>query len=384
MSRMRMLEPPGRRKGLRNFRPNRLLNLYRVGVQRVRLVDVAREAGVHAATASRALNPAARNEVSKQTVRRVEQAARRLGYVPNVLARGLRTSRSYVAALVIPDITNPLFPPIVRGAEQVLSRAGFTLVLTDTNNDAALERDQVASMRAHGVDGFIIATARWHDPLLDELAESGLPTVQVNRRTSRPSLPYIGADDRHGVELCVAHLVELGHRDIVHLAGPPDTSTGRDRTSAFRQAIRSHGLRSASVIECKSFTEAAGHEAAAKLFARQRPVSAIVAANDLLALGALDAADQAGRTCPDDISITGFNDVAFVGRMSPPMTTVSIPLMEMGAMAARTLLDWVADPAQRDRVQTLLPVALVVRGTTAAQTDRTSGAAERMVRAQVR
>lgn len=334
-------------------------------VQKVRLVDVAREAGVHAATASRALNPAARDGVSKQTVRRVEQSARRLGYVPNVLARGLRTSRSYVAALVIPDITNPLFPPIVRGAEQVLSQSGFTLVLTDTNNDAGVERDQVASMRAHGVDGFIIATARWNDPILDELAESDLPAVQVNRRGGRTQLPYVGADDGHGVELCVRHLVELGHRQIVHLAGPSDTSTGRERISAFRHAARTCKLpRPVPVVRCEAYTEAAGAKAAQKLLTSRAPFTAIVAANDLLAMGAIDALGAAGLRCPQDVSVTGFNDVSFMSRVNPPMTTIRVPLMEMGALAARILLDWVADPEDRGEVQTLLPVELIVRGST--------------------
>jgi len=299
-------------------------------------------------------------------VRRVEQAAQRLGYVPNVLARGLRTSRSYVAALVIPDITNPLFPPIIRGAEQVLSQAGFTLVLTDTNNDATLERTQVASMRAHGVDGFIIATARWQDAMLDELAESGLPAVQVNRRCSQPQLPYVGGDDRHGIELCVSHLVELGHRDIVHLAGPPDTSTGRERSNAFRQATRGSGLRSARVIECESFTEEAGAKATRKLLKSGRAFTAVVAATDLLALGAMDALAEVGRSCPSDVSITGYNDVSFMDRLSPPMTTVHIPLTDMGAHAARTLLDWIREPDKPNQTQTLLPVELVIRGTTTA------------------
>jgi LacI family transcriptional regulator len=336
-------------------------------VDRVRLVDVARAAGVHTATASRALNPAARAEVSKQTVRRVEQAAQRLGYVPNVLARGLRTSRSYIAALVIPDITNPLFPPIVRGAEQILSQAGFTLVLTDTNNDPAVEYTQVASMRAHGVDGFIIATARWDDPMVDELARSGLPAILVNRRCAAPTLPYVGADDGHGVELCVSHLAGLGHRKLIHLAGPPDTSTGRERAAAFREALRANGLRPSSrVIECEAFTEEAGAKAAAEALRSAGPFTAIVAGNDLLAIGAIDALRAAGLRCPQDVSVTGFNDVAFMHRIDPPMTTVHIPLTAMGALAARTLLDWVAEPGGRSHTQTLLPVELVVRGTTAA------------------
>lgn len=340
---------------------------YGVPMERVRLVDVARAAGVHPATASRALNPNARGEVSPRTVRRVERAAEQLGYVPNTLARGLRTSRSFVAALVIPDITNSLFPPIVRGAEQVLSRARFTLVLTDTNNDLEVERVQVASMRAHGVDGFIIATARWDDALLVELAATGVPTVLVNRRTRTSLLPFVGADDQHGVSSCVDHLTGAGHRDIVHLAGPGDTSTGRDRAVAFRAAMREHSLpiRSA-VIECTGYSEEAGAAAAERILRSRRPFTAIVAANDLLALGAIGTLASAGLHCPGDYSITGFNDLPFMSKLNPALTTVQVPLTDMGALAARTLLGWIGSPGTAQVTQTLLPVGLVIRGTTGA------------------
>jgi LacI family transcriptional regulator len=336
-------------------------------MKRVRLVEVARAAGVHPATASRALNPSARAEVNPRTVLRVTQAAEQLGYVPNTLARGLRTSRSFVAALVIPDITNSLFPPIVRGAEQVLSRAGFTLVLTDTNNDLEVERTQVASMRAHGVDGFIVATARWKDPLLDELSAAGVPTVLVNRKCARSDLPFVGGEDQRGVQLCVDHLADLGHRDIVHLAGPADTSTGRERANAFGAAMRERQLpiRSA-VLACSSYSESAGAEGAARLLKSQRPFTAVVAANDLLALGAMDQFSAAGLRCPSDYSMTGFNDLSFMSKLTPPLTTVRVPLAEMGAHAARTLLDWIGSAEQRTKAQTLLPVDLIVRGTTAA------------------
>jgi LacI family transcriptional regulator len=343
-------------------------------MQRVRLVEVAREAGVHPATASRALNPEVRGEVSASTVQRVRRAADRLGYVPNTLARGLRTSRSFVAALVVPDITNGLFPPIVRGAEQVLTSAGFTLVLTDTNNAEEVERSQIASLRAHGVDGFIVATAKWQDPLLDELANAGFPTVLVNRRCASSDLPFVGGDDQLGVRLCIDHLVELGHRDIVHLAGPVDTSTGRERSHAFRAAMRDRGLpvRSA-VLECSGYTEEAGAEGAARLLRRRRPFTAVVAANDLLALGAMGELAAAGLICPRDYSITGFNDLTFMDKLTPPLTTVRVPLTDMGAHAARGLLEWIASN-RPTATQLMLPVELIVRGTTGpvASVKRTS------------
>ena len=341
-------------------------------MQRVRLVDVAREAGVHPATASRALNPAAQAEVSTATADRVRRAAARLGYVPNTLARGLRTSRSYVAALVVPDITNALFPPIVRGAEQVLTDAGFTLVLTDTNNAAELERSQISSMRAHGVDGFIIATARWNDALLDDLAAEGFPTVLVNRRCASSELPFVGGDDQQGVRLCVEHLADLGHRDIVHLAGPTNTSTGRERAHAFRAALHDRGLPARNaVIECAAFTEHAGAAGAARLRSRTRAFTAVVAANDLLALGAMDELARAGLACPRDYSMTGFNDLAFMDKLTPPLTTVRVPFTDMGAQAARRLLEWISQ-SRPSATQSMLPVELVVRGTTGKPPSRGS------------
>jgi LacI family transcriptional regulator len=333
---------------------------------RVRLSDVAEKAGVHTATASRALNPEARDGVNSDTVRRVEQAARQLGYVPNTLARGLRTSRSYVVALVVPDITNALFPPIVRGAERVLSRAGYTLVLTDTNNDPRTELSQISAMRARGVDGFIIATARWSDPAVAELVDSSIPTVLVNRRDAVSKLPYVGADDRHGIRLCVEHLAHLGHRSILHLAGPNNTSTGRERTSAFRSALRALGRPTAgTVVSCAAFTEDAGAAATHELLEGGGGFTALVAANDLLAMGAIEALTEHGLSCPTDVSVTGYNDLSFVRRLTPPLTTVGVPLDEMGELSAEALLAWIVDPAQGHDAQTLLPVAFLERATTA-------------------
>ncbi len=338
-------------------------------MQRVKLIDVASAAGVHPGTASRALNPATRDQVSRETSRRVVLAAQRLGYVPNALARGLRTARSYVVGMVVPDITNPLFPPIVRGAEQLLSEAGYTLVLTDTDNDVGTERRQVEQLRARGADGFIIATARWQDPLLDELAESGLPAVLVNRNTSSHALPYVGGDERTGVGLAVEHLVGLGHRRIAYVAGPQDTSTGRERASAFRAAVRAHGLPSArgAVTSAAAYSEAAGAEATGRLLGATREFTAIMAGNDLIALGVLSVLAEQGIRCPADVSVVGFNDMPMVDKLTPPLTTVRLPLHEIGQAAARILLHELDGADGTASVtQTLLGVELAVRGSTAA------------------
>ncbi len=332
---------------------------------RVKLIDVAQAAGVHPGTASRALSTDAGSLVSPETVRRVVRAAERLGYVPNTLARGLRTARSFMIGMVVPDVTNPLFPPMVRGAEQVLSLAGYTLVLTDTDNDAATERRQVEQLRARGTDGFLIATARWQDPLVDELADASVPAVLVNRNSSTHRLPYVGCDERTGVAEAIDHLVGLGHRAIVHLAGPQDTSTGRERAAAFRHALRQHGLPvgRGQVRTCAAYTEAAGRDACDRLLATSLEFTAILAGNDLIALGALAALTEAGRRCPQDVSVVGFNDLPMVDKLTPSLTTVTLPLHEMGALSARILLGAIDDPDRTGPVaQSLLGVTLAVRG----------------------
>lgn len=336
-------------------------------MQRVKLVDVARAAGVHPGTASRALSADAGGLVSPDTVRRVVRAAERLGYVPNTIARGLRTARSFLVAMVVPDVTNPLFPPMVRGAEQVLSQAGFTLVLTDTDNDAGTERTQIEQLRARGTDGFLIATARWQDQLVEELADARVPAVLINRNTSSHRLPYVGGDERTGVAAAVDHLVALGHRRIVHLGGPQDTSTGRERASAFRHSLRSHGLplTRGQVRTCSSYSEQAGTEATERLLASGVAFTAVLAGNDLIAIGALGVLSANGMHCPGEVSVVGFNDLPLVDKLTPSLTTVTFPLREMGALAARRLLSAIEAPEYDGPVaQSLLGVQLAVRGST--------------------
>src|SRR5206468_1561910 len=150
--------------------------------------------------------------------------------------------------------------------------------------------------QARGTDGFIVATARWEDPLLDELAGAHIPAVLLNRNTASARLPYVGADERTGITLAVHHLVALGHRRICYLAGPQDTSTGRERASAFRQSVRGHGLPTwrNQVRACSAYTEAAGATAARALFSAGHDCTAIMAGNDLIAFGVLDELAKAG------------------------------------------------------------------------------------------
>ena len=334
---------------------------------RATLRDVARLAGVHPATASRALNEATRSLVTATTVQRVVAAAAELAYRPNPIARGLRTSRSFTIGVVIPDLTNPLFPPIVRGIEDTLNRSGYGTLAMNTDNDPARERTAIETLRAREVDGFIAATARRDDTALEELIESGIPVALVNRRMPDRRLPVAAVDDRDGVRQAVTHLAELGHERIAHIGVSRALSTGHERYEGFIEAMRAMGLEPDPdlIVLADAFTEPEGARICGALLDAGRDMTAIVAANDLIALGCYDAMDDRGVACPAELSVVGFNDMPFVARFRPPMTTIRIPHYQMGVAAAELLLERIDSPDAPPR-EVLLEPALVVRGSTAA------------------
>lgn len=330
------------------------------------LRDVAQLAGVHPATASRALNPQTRPLVNAETARKVLRAAESIGYQPNPIARSLKTARSATVGVVVPDLTNPLFPPIVRGIEDVLTTAGYNAWIVNTDNDPRREETQVESLRFRQVEGLIVATARRDHPLLLRLHHQGVRMVLVNRRVDALELPSVAADDFAGVALAVAHLAELGHTRIAHLAGPQDTSTGASRARAFRHALLDHDLPAdpSLVVECGYWSESEGARALRKLLDSGADFTAVVAGNDLVALGCYDVFAERGIACPGQISVVGFNGMPFLDKMRPPLTTVTIPHYEIGNEAARLLLDTLDDPDRHPRSVLLAP-SLVVRASTA-------------------
>ena len=330
---------------------------------RATLRDVARVAGVHPGTVSRALNPATEALVREETVRRVRRVAEELGYRPNPLARGLKTNRSYTVGVLVPDIQNPLFPPIIRGLDDRLGEAGYTPLIANTDNDPVRERVDLEAMRARQVDGFVAATARVDDELLAEVAASGVPLVLVNRRLEDGSLPSATADDRTGARLAVEHLVSLGHRRIAHLAGPPDLSTGRACREGFVEAMSEAGLDASLVRIGRAYTEPEGARLCTELLDGAEPFTAIVAANDLMALGCYDVFAARGIDCPGEVSVVGFNDMPFAERFAPPLTTVTKSPYRMGVAAAELLLELLQNGGGPLR-EIVLPTRLIVRGST--------------------
>jgi LacI family transcriptional regulator len=341
----------------------------------VTIRDVARVAKVHPGTVSRALNADTRALVNEETAERVLRAAEELGYRPNPIARGLKTNRSYTIGVLIPDITNPLFPPILRGIEDRLDDAGYTPLIVNTDNDAQREHTHLEAMLARQVDGVISATARLDRELLADVTAAGKPLVLVNRSLEDGSVPSVAVDDREGIRLAVEHIAGLGHRRIGHVSGPQNTSTGHRRYLGFVEAMNAAGLEVGDdqVGFSNWFTEAEGARVCAELLDATDDLTAIVAANDLLAIGCYDTIEERGLRCPDDISIVGFNDMPFVDRLRPPLSTVRIPHREIGNVAAELMLERLADESQSAR-EILLEPALVVRGSTVSPDGRVSKA----------
>lgn len=332
----------------------------------VTLRDVARRAQVHPSTASRALNAATRPMVNADTVERVLAAAKELGYEPNSLARGLKLNRTFTVGVVLPDLTNPLFPPIVRGLEDGLGEARYTVVIGNTDNDEGREATVLEAMGRRRVDGLVLATARRDYPVLEQLQAAGIPVVLINRSSDRPVVSSVTGDDHAGIGLAVRHLVELGHRRIAHVAGSQAVSTGLARYQGFMSWLQSEGLEFDPdlVTFADWFQEDPGAAAFRELLDRDVDFTAVVAANDLIALGCYDVALERGLKVPDDFSVVGYNDIPFSAKFNPPLTTVRIPMYKLGLRAAHVLLDLISDRETEPVAMRLTP-SLVVRASTA-------------------
>jgi len=331
-------------------------------MERPKLRDVAAHAGVHPSTASRALNPETRSLVKAATLRRVDAAAATLGYQTNVIARSLRTRRTSTIGVLIPDLTNVVFPPTVRGIEDGLADAGFTVLLANTDNDHDRELRQLEALRSRQVDGLIMSTfehARHNSPSLPP----GLPLVLLYDVQDGVDAYSVVIDDAAGTRKAVAHLRELGHRRIAYLAGPQHRSPAVERLQAFRHAMGAD-LREELVSVCPAFAVDPAVDAFRMLLDHAPPFTAVVAASDLLALGIYDVLAERGMSCPDDCSVVGFHDAPYMDKLRPGLTTIHVPHQLAGVEAARLLLTQLNGEASVP-VQVRIPVRLVERGSTA-------------------
>lgn len=331
----------------------------------VTLRDVAQKAEVHISTVSRVLNPAQRKMVSDKVAQRIEKIAKDMGYRANPFGYGLRTNKSNTIGVVIPDLANPIFPPIIRGIENTLRQSGYTAIFADSNEDTEEESVIVDRVLARQIEGLIMATAHRKDDSTAAALTGHLPTVLINRNTDDGRFLSVTNDDFLGAQLAVEHLISLGHQEIAHLAGPQFLTTGYQRRKGYLAAMKKHGLKPDKklIVSCGAFGFEDGKSGFQKLQDRDIPFSAIFAANDFLALGCYHEMKIKNILCPADVSIVGYNDMPFSDMFQPALTTIRIDLNEMGNHAAELLLKTIEGKGDPLSSRTLTP-QLIIRGST--------------------
>lgn len=321
------------------------------------IYDVARVAGVAPSTVSRAFSRPGR--VNSETAARIRAVAEELGYRANPVARALSTSRTQMVAVMISDVTNPFYAPLIRGVQSAAAEAGFVVLLEDAQESGQIER-QALERVLPVVEGIVIGSSRVSDSALRMIAKQ-TPMVVLNREVS--GIPSVVTDNPRGMRRAAEHLGELGHVAITYVAGPEASWADGARWRALREA--GHELE-LTVRRVGPFipTVAGGLEAAAQLTAG-RPPTAVIAYNDLLAIGVIRGLERAGLHVPRDVSVVGFDDILVAQLVTPALTTVAAPLHTMGVMAVRNLLAIVKGARAQTGHAFVLPTRLMVRDSTA-------------------
>ena len=328
---------------------------------RVTIRDVADRAGVSSMTVSRVINGS--SSVSIAARGRVEEAITELGYVPSRLARGLSAQRTGTMACLVPDVANPFFTLIVRGAEEVARRAGFGIILCDTRADHTIERDAIEEMIAHRVDGVLVAPVsdRSRDEL-QRLSRFGIPFVLVDRTVAGVDADAVVGDSVGGARRLVEHLLALGHTRIGLIVERDDVSTARDRRRGYFEALDAARIPPdpALVVEA-SVDPDGGLSGMARLLALDAPPTAVFTVNNLVAVGAIEAVRNAGLEVPDDVALVCFDDIEYASRLYPFLTAMEQPAETFGTLGAQLLLERIARRgAPKPRV-VVLPADFVVR-----------------------
>jgi LacI family transcriptional regulator, galactose operon repressor len=328
--------------------------------------DVARLAGVSAMTVSRVLNESPR--VAPATRRRVEAAIAELGYVPNNLARGLTRRRSRSVAVVVPDIANPFFTLVVRGAEEVAWRFGYHVLLANSRGDLERERANIDDMLAFRVEGLLLAPAGDGSAAkLRALDHDRVPFVLVDRSVPGLHADLVQGDSVRDAKRLVDYLLRLGHRRIGMITESGAVSTARERLAGYREALESAALAFDPdlVVEASAIDPGTAREAAIRLLELSDPPSAIFAVNNVVALGAAEAARDRGLELPLDLGLVCFDDVAYAPQLNPFLTAIAQPAETFGTVAMQLLLDRLGGQSDGPARSVVLPGELVVRSSAA-------------------
>jgi LacI family transcriptional regulator len=338
----------------------------------VTIQDVAERAGVSAMTVSRVINHPSR--VAGATRQRVEQAIQDLGFVPNALARSLLHGRTHTIALLMSDISNPFFTQVARGVEDIAQRNGYTVIFGNSDESPEKERQYIQALLGRRIDGLLIAAAgSGSRAMLDLLIRHKNPFVLIDRAIEGVPADTVIGDSVGGARALTEHLIGLGHRRIALVNGMLEVPTARDRLSGYRQSLRDHGIEPCQdLIVVGNYKRDGGYQAAQRLLALpldQRP-TAIVAANNFIGVGVLEALREAQLAVPQDMAVVCFDDIELASALYPFLTVVAQPARTFGTIAMQFLLDRLDGAESPPPRKVVLPPELIVRVSCGAQLEK--------------
>ena len=338
-------------------------NINFVEIKPVTRKQVAERARVSVAVVSYVVNDGPR-PVSPETRLKVVRAIEELGYYPNELARSLSRKQTAIIGLIIPSLVNPVYAEIADSLTRFCGAEGYRVILGSSGRHHQTEVEFAKSLRAKRVDGVVIIPSESPEEILNPLQQAQIPTVVLEHDI--PNTYCIAIDDLQGGKLATQHLLSLGHRCIGMIRRKPTSALSHLRYKAFRDVLETANISLGPdlVVECEA-GQASGYASMQKLLALPQPPTAVFAHNDVLAMGAISAIYHAGLTVPHDISIVGYDDTIQAAYFNPPLTTVKLPIAEMGRVAGKTILDLVKNGNLLSPQTITLPVELIVRASTA-------------------
>lgn len=302
-----------------------------------KMSDVAKKANVSIATVSRVFSSP--ETVAEETKKKVLKVVEELNYTPNVLARQLRKMETKTIVVVVPDITNIFFSRVLRGIETIARENGYRVLLGDTENDITLENEYLKTLYEKHADGLILLTARTDRITIEKLSEN-YPVVLACEYLEGSNLPTVSIDNISAARKATEHLIKLGHRRIAHITGPMNVILSRDRLKGYKQAMESYELEVDPIlIQEGDFYYKTGYNLMLKLLFIENPPTAVFAANDEMAIGAIKAIQSQGLKVPEDIAIVGFDNIKMSAIFSPSLTTIGQPTYKIGEKAMNLLLD---------------------------------------------
>ena len=321
--------------------------------------DVAKLAEVHPSTVSRVINGDSR--ISEKTKNKVLLIIKKLGYTPNAIARGLKTKRTFTLGMLIPDITNPFFAEIARGVEDAANENGFNIILCNSDDKLKKERTYLDILKEKRVDGLILGTAHTRDKSILKLEKNNFPYILVSRNIEGLDKNCIIIDDIAGGMMATEYLIKLGHHRIAHISGPLKTRSGLNRLKGYQLALKKHKIEyNDELVGEGDFRIKGGYQVMKRFLKLTKPPTAIFAANDLLALGAMQAIQKKNFHIPEDFSVIGFNDIELASFVYPPLTTIRQPMQKMGALAVKMLLK-IIEEGEFNQKKVMLKPKLIIR-----------------------